>query len=317
MSRVNPRIIFMGTPEYAVPYLEGMVASDMVPIAVISQPDRPVGRKQTLEQTPVKTAALKHGIAVFQPENLRDQQWVEKIQALKPDAIVVVAFGQLIPKLILAIPPRGCVNVHPSLLPRHRGPSPLQETILQGDTTAGVTIMLMDEKVDHGDILHQESFPIDTKETCDSLRKKTTSHGVPLLVSTMRDLLSGCLIPQPQDDSKATYTRLLTRDSGKVDWLLSSDEIERSVRALNPWPGTWTTCGEKRIKILEAHSLPTLLTDHPHGSLFQSPEIPHQLLIACGDGTLSVSRLHMEGKRELSSKEFLAGHKGLIGSICA
>jgi len=306
----------MGTPEYAVPYLEGLIASGLKPNTVISQPDRPVGRKQTIEPTPVKRVALKYGIPILQPENLRNQEWIKKIQALKPHVIVVVAFGQIIPKSLLAIPPKGCVNVHPSLLPRHRGPSPLQETILQGDTVSGVTIMLMDEKVDHGPILRQASFPIDAKETHETLRKKTTSYGVPLLTAALRDWIAKKITPQIQDDKKATFSRLLTRDSGKIDWTLSSDEIERSVRALNPWPGTWTTCKDKRIKILEAIAVPALISDYTLSTLFQSPKMPDQLLVECGNGVLAVSRLQLEGRKALSAKEFIAGHHGLIGSIC-
>lgn len=306
----------MGTPEYAVPYLEGLIASGLKPEAVISQPDRPVGRKQTIEPTPVKMAALKYGIPVLQPENLRDHEWIEKIHSLKPDVIVVVAFGQIIPKSLLAIPPRGCVNVHPSLLPYHRGPSPLQEAILRGDTNGGVTIMLMDEKVDHGPLLHQASFPIDANETYETLREKTTSCGVPLLTATLRDWLVEKITPQMQDDDEATFSRLLTRDSGKISWELSSDDIERSVRALNPWPGTWTTCKDKRVKILEAYSIPTMISDHERGTLFQTTDKQNQLFIACGIGTLSISRLQLEGKKVLSAKDFIAGHQGLIGSTC-
>lgn len=307
----------MGTPEYAVPYLEGLIEAGLQPVAVVSQPDRPVGRRQKIEPTAVKLVATRHNISVFQPENLRDQEWTEKIRDLKPDAIVVVAFGQIIPKSIIGIPPRGCVNVHPSLLPRHRGPSPIQETILQGDRNGGVTIMLMDEKVDHGAILRQQSFPVDTEETYNTLRKKTTSYGVALLISTLRDWLAKKITPQAQDDTEATYTRLLTRNSGKIVWSNTSDEIERSVRALNPWPGTWTLCGNKRVKVLEARSLPTHSAIHIPGTLFQSSEIPHQLLVKCGQGALSLIRLQVEGKRELSAKEFLAGYKGLAGSVCS
>ncbi|MBI2483611.1 methionyl-tRNA formyltransferase [Candidatus Uhrbacteria bacterium] len=310
------RIIFMGTPAYAVPYLEGLIEAGMKPVAVISQPDRPVGRKQLIEPTPVKACAQKHGIPVLQQENLRTQHSAEKIRELKADLIVVVAFGQIIPKSILALPPKGCINVHPSLLPRHRGPSPLQETILKGDARSGVTIMLIDEKVDHGDILRQESFSVHATETFESLRKKTTTHGVPLLVKTINDWIDGTITPQAQDDTQATYTRLLTRDSGKIDWKLSCEEIERSVRALNPWPGTWTHCGGKRVKILQAQSCTTPIANHAPGTIFQSSEMPRQLMIACGRGSLSIERLQMEGKRGLSAHEFLAGYKEQLGSIC-
>lgn len=243
----------MGTPNYAARYLEGLIAADLTPVAVITQPDRPAGRTQTVEPTPVKMAALKYGIPIYQPEDIREPHWAEKIRGLAPELIVVVAFGQIIPQSILDVPPKGCINVHPSLLPRHRGATPWQETILQGDTKTGVTIMLMDEKMDHGPILSQEEISVAQDETTESLENKTAAVGIPLLINTLAQWFAGTVVPSEQNHEKATYTRLLKKESGKIDWSKSAIEIERMIRALEPWPGTWTERQGKRVKILKAH----------------------------------------------------------------
>lgn len=243
----------MGTPNYAARYLEGLIAANLAPIGVITQPDRPAGRTQTVEPTPVKLVALKYGIPIYQPEDIRDPQWTDKIRELAPELIVVVAFGQIIPQSILDVPRYGCINVHPSLLPRHRGATPWQETILQGDTTTGVTIMVMDEKMDHGPILSQEEISVAQDETTKSLENKTAAVGIPLLISTLAQWFAGTIVPSEQKHEGATYTRLLKKELGKIDWSKSAIEIESMVRALEPWPGTWTEWNGKRVKILKAH----------------------------------------------------------------
>lgn len=304
-------IIFLGTPEYAVPYLEGLIQADMKPSAVFSQPDRPVGRKQVVEPTPVKRTALANDIPVLQPEDIRTAEWVERIKALTPDLIVVVAFGQIIPQAILDIPPKGCVNVHPSLLPRHRGASPLQETILQGDAETAVTIMLMDYKMDHGPILAQEKIQLTNTETSEALFSKTIAVGVPLLVSTLNNWLTGSLQPTTQDDSLATYTRLLTRDSGKVGWSKGCIEIERQIRALNPWPGTWCDFNGKRLKIFSSARYQKL-TPHQQGTFCHDD---NHLLVVCADGVLELTDVQLEGKKRLSGAEFVQGYKKLLTAI--
>lgn len=247
------KIIFMGTPAYAGRYLEGLITAGLTPVAVVTQPDRPAHRAQTIEPTPVKKIAVAHAIPILQPEDIRDTQWTEKIKAINPDLIVVVAFGQIIPQSILDIPPKGCINVHPSLLPRHRGATPWQEALLQGDTTTGVTIMLMDAKMDHGPLLAQEKCAIAPHETTPSLEDKTAKIGVPLLIATIEKWFAGTGTPVVQNHSQATYSRLLKKDSGRIDWSKSAREIERMIRALEPWPGTWTEWQCTRIKILKAH----------------------------------------------------------------
>lgn len=247
------RIIFMGTPAYAARYVEGLIVAGLTPIAVITQPDRPAHRKQKIEPTPVKKIAGAHAIPVLQPEDICDAEWTEKIKALNPDLIIVVAFGQIIPQSILDIPPKGCINAHPSLLPRHRGATPWQEALLQGDTITGVTIMLMDAKMDHGPIVAQEECAITSYETTLSLEDKTAEIGIPLLITTIEKWLAETGTLVVQNHSQATYSRLLKKDSGRIDWSKSAREIERMIRALEPWPGTWTEWQCKRIKILKAH----------------------------------------------------------------
>ena len=205
MSKYN--IIFMGTPEYAVPYLEALIQSDMTPVAVITQPDKPSGRKGALEQSPIKQCAVKNGISVMQPDSVNTPDVVEKIRALHPDLIVVVAFGQIISQDILDIPRFKCINVHPSLLPKYRGPSPRQAPILNGDAQTGVTIMLMDEKMDHGPILSQATVPLDARETYETLCTKTIAVGVPLFIKTINEWVEEKITPQGQDHALATYNQ--------------------------------------------------------------------------------------------------------------
>lgn len=300
-------IIFMGTPEYSVPYLEALIQADLKPILVITQPDSHVGRRGTLEMSPVKQCAIKNGIGVMQPESVNKPEAVEEVRLLRPDLIVVVAFGQIISQDIIDLPRFGCINVHPSLLPLHRGPSPRQAPILNGDTQTGVTIMLMDQKMDHGPILTQEIVPLTARETYESLSEKTITVGAPLLVKTIHAWIKGALTPHEQDHGKATYTKLLRKELGKIDWSKSASEIDASVRALSPWPGTWTEWHGKRIKILEALPIdtelpPTLAKD----IFFASGE---RLFATCGNGeNLEIIKLQVEGKNAVPGAAFIHGY---------
>lgn len=278
----------MGTPEYSGRYLQELINAGLRPVAVVTQPDRPAGRAQFVEPTPVKKIARENAIPVLQPEDIRALEWTEKIRELNPALIVVVAFGQIIPQSILDIPSRGCINVHPSLLPRHRGATPWQEAILQGDTMTGVTIMLMDVKMDHGQILAQEECRIAQDETMQSLEDKTATIGMPLLITAIEKWFAGIISPKEQNHEHATYTRLLKKESGKIDWSKSSAEIERMVRALNPWPGTWTEWNGKRIKILKAH-----LDTH---------------------NALVIDELQPEGKNPMGRESFINGYCHVIPS---
>ncbi len=305
MSKYN--IIFMGTPEYAVPYLEALIQSDMTPVAVITQPDKPSGRKGALEQSPIKQCAVKNGISVMQPDSVNTPDVVEKIRALHPDLIVVVAFGQIISQDILDIPRFKCINVHPSLLPKYRGPSPRQAPILNGDAQTGVTIMLMDEKMDHGPILSQATVPLDARETYETLCTKTIAVGVPLFIKTINEWVEEKITPQGQDHALATYTKLLKKESGKIGWSKPASEIDAMVRALNPWPGTWTQWHGKRIKILET----TPSQNTPQGSKVDDMFFADgkHLFAVCKSGeSLEITKLQMEGKNAVTGTAFVHGY---------
>ena len=235
------RVVFMGTPEFAVPTLTKLVESHHV-VGVVTQPDRRAGRGRKLRVSPVKESALAHGLAVLQPESLRkDRETADRLRDLQPDAIVIAAFGQILPAEVLAIPPHGCLNVHASLLPRHRGAAPIAAAILAGDEQTGVTIMLMDEGVDTGPILAQVQTPTGPEDTTLSLGERLAQLGADLLVSTLFQWAAGELEPAPQDESLATYSRLVRKADGRADWRLSAAELARRARAYYPWPGLHTT----------------------------------------------------------------------------
>ncbi len=300
-------IIFMGTPEYSVPYLEALIPSEFKPIAVVTRNDKPSGRRSAIESSPVKECAMRNGIQVLQPENTNTHETAEAIRALHPDLIVVVAFGQIISSEILDIPKYGCINVHPSLLPKYRGPSPRQAPILNGDTETGVTIMLMDEKMDHGPTLAQQSFSLDPLETYESLCEKTIRAGVPLLLRTLHGWINKTIIPKEQDHETATYTKLLTKESGRIEWLKSVDEIDRMVRALNPWPGTWTEWRGESVKILAAHPLVVELPIIRSVGIFEQRN-KKLLTISCGSGSLAIDLLQLPGKKPMDGQSFINGY---------
>ncbi len=309
----TPRIVFCGTPDYSVPYLDALVHGGFTPIVVITQPDRAKGRSGTPTESPVKRYAMKADIPVLQPESVNTPEFVAEIAALDPDLLVVVAFGQILKQDFLDVFPRGTINVHPSWLPRHRGATPLQNTILAGDTETGVTIMLMDAKMDHGPILAQAPLTISTDETLLGLAQKTIAIGAPLLVNTLRTWLDGSIVPVEQDHEKATFTKLLKKEDGKIDWNEASFDIERKVRALSPWPGVWTEMHGKRVKIFEIAHMPITVHEtsrNPiqHGNVFV---LGKELFVTCGDNTaLSIKKLQPEGKNPMTAEEYINGMKG-------
>lgn len=307
---MKPRLIFMGTPEHAVPFLEVLISSKYTPIAIITQPDRAKGRSFTIEPTPVKRLGIAHTIPILQPENINESSSINELKILKPDLFIVVAYGQILKKQILEIPMYGCINVHFSLLPRYRGASPVEESILSGDSETGVTLMKMDEQLDSGPILATKKIIIETRDTTLSLRKKLSAIGAPLLIETIEKIFRKDITAIPQNESLATYTRRLTRQSGMIDWKKSAIEIDRQIRALNPWPGTWTRCNGKRIKIFEA-------------SIREGEVNPPDLIgsfsdraILCGSGAIVPSMIQMEGKRPTSMHEFMHGYQSLLTQKC-
>ena len=297
-------IVFMGTPDFAVPALERLRESEHSVTAVFTQPDKPVGRKQILTPPDVKVCAEKHGLKVFQPNTLKDNDTYLKIKELNPDVIVVVAYGKILPLSILSIPKFGCVNVHGSLLPRYRGAAPVQQAVLNGDKVTGVTTMYMGEGLDTGDILLTRETEIGENETSAELFDRLSVMGADLLVETLTKL-SG-ITPIKQDESQATYTAKITKELCPIDWSLKNTEVHNKVRGLQTWPVATTTLNGKDVKI---HS--TLLCD----KMGKAGEVisTNPLTVACGEGSLIIKELQLSGKKRMDSKSFLLGHPLNIG----
>lgn len=312
----DAKIIFFGTPDFAVPALEALVGAGFSVAAVVTNPDEPAGRKQILTPPPVKIAAEKHGIPVLQPEKL-EPQFFQK-DAPEADLFAVAAYGKIIPKSILEIPKRGAINIHPSLLPRWRGASPIQYTILSGDEKAGVTVMLIDELMDHGPILAQQELANYKPQYTNykTLHDESAKLGARLLAETLPKFLSGEIKPVPQEDAKATFSKILKKDDGRADWKKPAGEIARMVRALTPWPGVWTVWPRDgkifRVRIEEAEALPLEPAQGSPGFVWQNRDEP--LLVKTGRGSLAVKTLTLQGKKSLTSAEFLRGHPEIIGA---
>ncbi|MBI4294615.1 MAG: methionyl-tRNA formyltransferase [Chloroflexi bacterium] len=306
------RLVFMGTPEFAVPSLERLLADGHQVAAVYTQPDRPAGRGRGLVLSPVKRLALARGLVVVQPESLRPAQEVELLASFSPEAIVVAAFGLILPPPVLELPPLGCINVHPSLLPRHRGPSPVAAAILAGDSVTGVSIMLLDRGMDTGPVLAQENLPIADDDTTGSLTDRLALLGAGLLGQTLPLWQAGQLVPMPQDETQATYSHLLTKEEGEIDWSRAAPELWRMVRAFQPWPGCYTIWHVQRLRLLEVWPL------HQGESKAQMGAV---LGLASGDvavqtaeGLLELRRLQLEGRRPLAGAEFVRGQRNFVGS---
>jgi len=307
------RVVFMGTPQVAVPILESLIHSPYDVVAVYTQPDKPAGRRQWLTPPPVKELAVKHKIPVIQPKTLKSTEVVGGLANFKPELIVVAAFGRILPQEVLSLPKFGCLNVHPSLLPQQRGPSPVTNVLLCGELLTGVTIMLMNEGLDSGPILAQEKVGISSMDTTGSLTSKLAHAGAELLMKTLPKWIGGELEPRPQDESQATYSRLITGKDGEIDWHLSAVELWQRVRAFNPWPSCYTWWQGKRLKIHRA----TLLGESPKGKIGQvvalreSPKVG----VVTGEGILGLCQVQLESKREMPVADFLRGQRNFIGSI--
>jgi len=315
-NKTSPKFIFLGNPEFGAIILEKLIEEDYKPTLVITNPDKPVGRKKILTSPPVKLIAQKYNIPITQPERIITLK--EQLQNIDPDLIIVAAFGQILPKEILEIPKYGCLNIHPSLLPRWQGASPIQFTILYGDGETGVTIILMDEKMDHGQIISNIKYPIsDIKITYKELEKDLAKLGAELLIKVIPEWINGKIKPRPQDESEATFTKILDREDGKIDWRKSAQDIERQIRAFDPWPGSycfWPEDGrKKRMIILKAN----VLEQKSHGPFgvegktFLAPN--SRIAVQAGKDFLIIEELQMEGAKPTTSEEFLKGNLDLIG----
>ena len=299
----------MGTPDFAVPVLSRLIDEGHDIAAVYSQPDRPSGRGRKLVPTPAKRFAEERGIDVRQPQSLRSDDECKTLAALCPEAIVVAAYGLFLPPDALAIPQLGCLNIHPSILPRYRGPSPVVSAILNGDTETGVTIMKLDEGMDSGPILAQERVSIDEEETSPELTRRLFDMGADLLVDTLPRWSSGDIQAIPQDESHATFTSLVKKRDGEIDWSNSAARIARMVRAYEPWPGTFTHWDGKQLKILEATSM---AGDAPPGQVVGLND--GRIGIGTGDGLLAVNRLQNEGRRPSDAQGFVRGYPNFVGA---
>lgn len=311
---MKARVIFMGTPEFAVPSLEALLSNAYDVVAVHTQPDKEAGRGRHTAFSPVKELALSRSLEVVQPETLKDKNVVAHIAGLKPDLIVVAAYRRIIISEILTIPEFGCINIHPSLLPHYRGSSPIASAILQGDDVTGITIMVMDKGMDTGPTLTQRTVSIAAEDTTGSLTTKLAQVGAQLLIETLPGWLGGEIKPQPQDGSRATYTKVIAKEDGKMDWALTALELWRRVRAYDPWPGCYTWWQGKRLKIIEAVPLAGGKSEEPGKVVALPAEAKTTIGVQTRDGLLGLIRVQMEGKRAMSAEEFLRGQRDFVGS---
>jgi methionyl-tRNA formyltransferase len=305
------RLVFMGTPEFAVPVLEALVGQYQV-VAVVTQPDRATGRGRRVKPSPVKKTALAHDLPLLQPPSLRRPEAAAELRELAPDVIVVAAFGQILPPEVLAIPPHGCLNVHASLLPRYRGGSPIAAAILAGEEQTGVTLMLMDEGMDTGPILAQAECKIEPQDTTGTLSVKLAHLGADLLVETLPRWLDGRIAPQPQDDSLATYCRIINKKDGLLDWSLPATALWLRVRAYHPWPGTYTYWQGKLLKILRARPVAIGPSGEELGRVIS---LDDGVAVVTGTEALLLEEIQLAGKKALAVQEFIRGRRDFIGSV--
>ncbi len=308
------RVVFMGTPQFALPALQTLIENYSV-VGVVTQPDRPRGRGRKPQPSPVKKLAQQHRLPVLQPASLRDPEALAELRNLRPDVIVVAAFGQILPTTVLDLPPAGCINVHASLLPRWRGAAPVAAAILAGDDTTGVTIMKMDAGLDTGPILSQRSLAITPQDTRESLTARLARLGADLLRDTLPDWLAGAIEPRPQDESLATYAPQIKKEQGHINWREPADDIARKVRAFYPWPGAFTHWQDKPLKILRAVAATEPLSGEDDrrpatGTVIAGPDGP---AVVTGRGVLHLYEVQPAGRRPMPADAFARGARGFVG----
>ena len=300
------KIVFMGTPDFAVGALEALINAGHEVALVVTQPDKPKGRGKEVSESPVKMCAKAHGIKTFQPVKIRESESVEFLKTIGADVFVVAAFGQILTKEILEMPKYGCINIHASLLPKYRGAAPIQWVILNGEEKAGVTIMQMDEGLDTGDMLLKGEITLDPKETGDSLHDKLSEMGAGLIVEALEKLQKGELSPVPQPEGPLFYAKMLKKEMGNLDYSKSAEELERTVRGLYSWPGAYTFCQGKLLKIIEAEVESADSTGNP-GEILQVTK--DRFTVQCGKGSLSILKVKPQGKKEMTVHDFLLGNR--------
>jgi methionyl-tRNA formyltransferase len=302
------RIVFMGTPEFATPVLAAL-ADNYEVVAVYARADKPTGRGRTLSESPVKLLARDRGLVVEHPRTLRNDQALARLREYHPDMIVVAAYGLILPKAVLDIPPRGCINTHASLLPRWRGASPITFAILAGDTETGITLMQMDEGVDTGPILARRKIPIASDETTGTLTEKLSHLAAELLLETLPAWLEGRITTLPQS-GEATFSTLIKKEAGLIDWITPAVEIERAVRAYNPWPSAFTFWNGARLQVWRVQVSEAVVPELP-GTIVQ---VNQGLGVKCGEGILILQEVQLAGKRAMSIDEFVRGQRGFVGA---
>lgn len=305
----NTRIVFMGTPDFAVPSLRAL-ADEFNVVGVVTQPDRPAGRGSQLRQPPVKQAALESGLPVIQPMKVREESALQQLASWQPDIIAVAAFGQILPGSVLALPAQGCVNVHASLLPRWRGAAPIHYAIWHGDAQTGITIMLMDEGLDTGPMLSSRAVPIGPQDTLASMHDRLAELGAELLAETLPGYLSGDIKPQAQPEEGITLAPTLKKDAGHIDWAQTAAQIDQQVRAFDPWPGTFTFFGDERLKILSGYAVVGPQVNEP-GTVIN---VDGEIRLVTGEGYYALDHIQPPGKKAMAASAFANGRPDFIDS---
>ncbi|MGL6201081.1 MAG: methionyl-tRNA formyltransferase [Lachnospiraceae bacterium] len=306
------RIIFMGTPEFSVGTLEALITAGHEVVLAVTQPDKPRGRKQEIQYPPVKEAALKHGIPVYQPVKIRNPKCIEELEQYHAEIMVVIAFGQILPQTILDLTPYGCINVHASLLPKYRGAAPIQWAIIHGETVTGVTTMQMDAGLDTGDMIMKTEVPLDEKETGGSLHDKLMTAGAELCVKTLKALEEKTAVFEKQGESPTDYARMLDKQLGDIRWGESAAAIERLIRGLNPWPGAYTNWNGKTMKIWDAEVQQADTNQEPGTVTAVGKD---EFLVQTGNGQLRITGLQIPGKKRMDAGAFLRGYPLEAGTI--
>jgi len=306
------RIVFFGTPSFALPALQSLLGGRDQVVGIVTQPDREKGRGRKVVISPVKELALRHVLVPLQPERAKERAFQEALRDLQPDIMVVVAYGQILPKSVLSIPKHGAVNVHASLLPKYRGAAPIAWAILNGEKVTGVTTMVMDEGMDTGDILLQTEVPIGDGETCETLHDRLSSSGAQLLLETLEKMKAGNIRSVPQDHSKATYAPPLKKEDGHIDWKKEAREIDRHIRAFNPWPGAFTKWDDQLLKIYRGE----IRKRAPEGKTGTVIWVGSDFIeVETGKDSYLIKEIQLEGRRRMSIREFLSGHPIPVGTV--
>lgn len=311
MTETKLKIVFMGSAGFAVPSLNALVDSHHDVIEVVAQPCKPAGRGMQMRECAVANFAKENGLPLYQPASVKKEEVIEHFKGLGPDLIVVAAYGKILPKALLEIPPMGCINVHASLLPKYRGAAPINWAIANGETETGITTMFINEGLDSGDILLAATTPIDETETASGLHDRLAGMGADLLMHTIDGLIDGSMAPRPQNHDEATYAPIMKKDDGRIDWSKGSDEIFNRIRAFTPWPGSFATWGGKKVRI---HDVAPLEIDHGKtpGTVLEAKD---HIAVACGDGALCLLEIQMEGGKRMPASDFLRGHKLKEGDV--